>query len=46
VIIVIQHWRRGQAAPVPASPPPQISSEALERARRRADAETEEWGGR
>jgi cytochrome c-type biogenesis protein CcmH len=49
VLIVLRQWRRGGAAtqaPGPESAGPGVSAELLERARRKADAETDDWGGR
>ena len=45
VLLVLQHWRRSMAERAPAEAP-RVSSDALERARRQADAETDEWEGR
>jgi cytochrome c-type biogenesis protein CcmH/NrfF len=46
VFVVIQHWRRGTPASEPAAGEARVSADQLERARRRADAETnDEWGG-
>jgi cytochrome c-type biogenesis protein CcmH len=45
VVVVIQHWRRGVSAQEAVRAAP-VSADQLERARRRADAETDdEWGG-
>ena len=42
VIVLIQHWRRAPAAAAPAAPgTPRIPAEMLERARRRANEETD-----
>ncbi len=48
VLLVLRHWRRGVSsqATVSASAAPDVSAELLERARRRADADTDDWGGR
>lgn len=48
VLLVLRHWRRGVSsqATVSASAAPDVSAEMLERARRRADADTDDWGGR
>ena len=48
VVLVLRHWRRSvrsrEATALAATL--QVSPEVLERARRRADAETDDWGGR
>lgn len=41
VVVVLQHWRRSRLRPAPAVPGASIPAELLERARRRAEAETE-----
>jgi len=48
VLLVLRHWRRGVSVrdAAPASATPGVSAELLDRARRRADADTDDWGGR
>jgi len=48
VLLVLRHWRRGASSQVTvaASAAPDVSADQLERARRRADADTDDWGGR
>ena len=48
VLLVLRHWRRGVSSQVTVatSAAPDVSEELLERARRRADADTDDWGGR
>lgn len=44
VFVVLRHWRRAAAGRTAAAPG--VSSDMLERARQKAEAETDEWGGR
>jgi cytochrome c-type biogenesis protein CcmH len=48
VLLVLRHWRRSMLAraAAPASAGSNVPVDVLESARRRVDAETDDWGGR